>query len=71
MCWASKTPCSYDRNLKSEKFLWMNMVFRDENKNILINIFLLLIRIVDYKQKKIFFLKKFQNQSLNIVDIGA
>ena len=30
MCWASKTPCSYDRNLKSEKFLWMNMVFRDE-----------------------------------------
>ncbi len=45
-----------------------------KNKNILINIFLLLIRIVDYKNKKkiIFFLKnKFQNQSLNIVDIGA
>jgi len=30
MCWASKTPCSYDRNLKSKKFLWMNMVYRDE-----------------------------------------
>ncbi len=30
MCWASKTPCSYDKNLKSDKFLWMNMVFRNE-----------------------------------------
>ncbi len=30
MCWASQTPCSYDRNLKSKKFLWMNMVYRDE-----------------------------------------
>ena len=45
-----------------------------KNKNILINIFLLLTRIIDYKNKKkiIFFLKKkFKNQSLDIVDIGA
>ena len=43
-------------------------------KNILINIFLLLIRIIDYKNKKkiIFFLKKkFKSQPLNIIDIGA
>ena len=28
MCWASKTPCSYGKNIKIEKFLWMNMVYR-------------------------------------------
>ena len=27
-CWASKTPCSYNKNLKLKKFLWMNMVSR-------------------------------------------
>tara|TARA_Y100000992_G_C20978252_1_gene356034 strand:- start:165 stop:539 length:375 start_codon:yes stop_codon:yes gene_type:complete len=27
-CWASKTPCSYNPNLKSDKFLWMDMVSR-------------------------------------------
>jgi len=27
-CWASKTPCSYNTNLKLKKFLWMNMVSR-------------------------------------------
>ena len=30
MCWASKTPCSYNKKLNSKKFLWMNMVFRDD-----------------------------------------
>ena len=30
VCWAVKTPCSYDKSLKSKKFLWMNMVYRDE-----------------------------------------
>ena len=29
MCWASKTPCSYRKNLEVKKFLWMNMVYRD------------------------------------------
>ena len=27
MCWASKTPCSYSKNLKVKKFLWMDMVY--------------------------------------------
>jgi hypothetical protein len=27
MCWSSKTPCSYKRDLKVKKFLWMNMVY--------------------------------------------
>jgi hypothetical protein len=27
MCWASKTPCSYRKNIKAGKFLWMNMVY--------------------------------------------
>ena len=30
MCWASKTPCSYNKKLNSKKLLWMNMVFRDD-----------------------------------------
>ena len=29
MCWASKTPCSYFKNLKSEKFFGLNMVYND------------------------------------------
>ena len=28
-CWASKTPCSYNKRLKMSKFLWMDMVSRD------------------------------------------
>ena len=28
-CWASKTPCSYNKSLKMSKFLWMNKVSRD------------------------------------------
>ena len=28
-CWASKTPCSYNKKLKVGKFLWMDMVSRD------------------------------------------
>ena len=28
MCWASKTPCSYRKNLDVKKFLWMNMVYQ-------------------------------------------
>ena len=27
-CWASKTPCSYNPNLKSSNYLWMDMVSR-------------------------------------------
>ena len=27
MCWASQTPCSYNKNLKIKTFLWMNMVY--------------------------------------------
>ena len=30
MCWSSKTPCSYVKNLALEKFLWMNMVFKND-----------------------------------------
>ena len=30
MCWASKTPCSNNKNLKLEKFLWMNMIYTDD-----------------------------------------
>ena len=29
MCWASKTPCSYRRNIDIKKFLWMGMVYRN------------------------------------------
>mgnify|MGYP001015003954 FL=1 len=29
MCWASKTPCSYRKNLEVKKFLWMNMVYKN------------------------------------------
>lgn len=29
MCWASKTPCSYSKNIKSEKFFGLNVVYRD------------------------------------------
>ena len=29
MCWASKTPCSYRKNLEIKKFLWMNMVYKN------------------------------------------
>ena len=29
MCWASKTPCSYRKNLEIKKFLWMNMVIKN------------------------------------------
>ena len=27
-CWAAKTPCTYNSELKIDKFLWMNMVYR-------------------------------------------
>ena len=30
MCWASKTPCSYNKNISVKKFLWMNMVYRND-----------------------------------------
>ena len=30
MCWASKTPCSYNPNLGIKKFLWMDMVYRND-----------------------------------------
>ena len=30
MCWASKTPCSYYKNVKSQKFMGLNMVYRDD-----------------------------------------
>ncbi len=30
MCWASKTPCSYNRNLDIGKFLWMGMIYRND-----------------------------------------
>ena len=29
MCWASKTPCSYKKDLDVKKFLWMNLVFQN------------------------------------------
>ena len=28
-CWASKTPCSYNKKIKSDNFLWMKVVLRD------------------------------------------
>jgi hypothetical protein len=30
MCWASKTPCSYFKKIKTEKFLDLNVVYRDK-----------------------------------------
>ena len=30
MCWASPTPCSYSKNLKVDKFLWMNLVYKND-----------------------------------------
>ena len=30
MCWAAKTPCSNRTNLRSDKFFWMNMVYKNE-----------------------------------------
>lgn len=30
MCWASKTPCSYSKTLGVKKFLWMNMVYKND-----------------------------------------
>ena len=30
MCWASKTPCSYSKDLGVKKFLWMNMVYKND-----------------------------------------
>ncbi len=30
MCWASKTPCSYHKKIKSKNYLWMKMVSRDD-----------------------------------------
>ena len=30
MCWASKTPCSYGSQMKTKKYLWMNVVYRDD-----------------------------------------
>ena len=30
MCWASKTPCSYNTNIKIKKYLWMNMIYKKD-----------------------------------------
>ena len=30
MCWASKTPCSNAKNLKSKKYLGFNMIYRND-----------------------------------------
>ena len=30
MCWASKTPCSYKKDLKSKKFFGLNMVYSND-----------------------------------------
>jgi len=30
MCWASKTPCSNYKKIKVEKFLHLNVVYRDK-----------------------------------------
>ena len=30
MCWASKTPCAYNRNLDLGNFLWMGMILRND-----------------------------------------
>ena len=30
MCWASKTPCSYKKDIKSKKFLGLNMVYSND-----------------------------------------
>ena len=29
MCWASRTPCSYNPNIKVKNYLWMKMVYND------------------------------------------
>ncbi len=30
MCWATKTPCSYNRNIDVKNFLWMNMIYLND-----------------------------------------
>ena len=30
MCWGSKTPCSYNSNIKLKKYLWMKMVYKND-----------------------------------------
>ena len=30
MCWGSKTPCSYNTNIKLKKYLWMKMVYKND-----------------------------------------
>lgn len=30
MCWAAKTPCSYNKKLNTDKFLGLNMVYRND-----------------------------------------
>ena len=30
MCWASKTPCSYNSNIDIKKYYWMNMIYLND-----------------------------------------
>ena len=30
MCWASKTPCSYNTNIGIKKYLWMKMIYKND-----------------------------------------
>ena len=30
MCWASKTPCTYNKDLNVTKYLWFNVIFRND-----------------------------------------
>ena len=32
MCWASKTPCSYNPRVRLKKYLWMKMIYTSDDK---------------------------------------
>ena len=32
MCWASKTPCSYNPGIRLKKYLWMKMIYKSDDE---------------------------------------
>ena len=74
MCWASKTPCSYNHNLNLKK-LMVFMLFLEMLNKLYINLLVVIINLIDHSIKKkiiSFFKKKFKISSkLIIFDVGA
>ena len=52
MCWATKTPCSYNQNIGVKKFFWMNMIFFWMINKIFLKILNFIIELIDYSGKK-------------------